>query len=118
SSAPWSPSTCRETDPKTVVPFIKVAVIVWTLNGSGSASNPNIVAGRERVRVTALAPPVARTRGVLVSVLGGEFQVCQLLGTVRAVIGIENETVCVAFVTEVTTVPSGTVIGRTVVDPI
>jgi hypothetical protein len=95
---------------------MKVAVMVWTLKGLGSVSNPNMVTGLANVSVTLEEPLVQRTLGVLVSVFGGEFQVAHVVGTVPACIAVEKVTVWLPFVKEVMFVKSGCVIGRRLVE--
>jgi hypothetical protein len=75
-----------------------------------------MLAALDSVMVTLVAGDVIRTRGVQLSVYGGQFQVFQLVGTVRACIVIEKLAVWLPFVTEVTLVKSGTVIGSRLVE--
>jgi hypothetical protein len=73
----------------------------------------------ERFRVTPAGDEESTsTRGVLVSVAGGEPHVAQVPGTVAAVSAEENVKVRVPFESDVNEVPFAAVMGISVVDPV
>ena len=123
NSAPALPLIVWVTVPSSVAPLKYAALIEKLPNASGSISKPNVAEGTDSVSVRLVtAVKVASTRGVALSVKGGEFQVAQPPeGTVWALNGAPpgttelNVIVCAPFVTDVRVVPSGPIIGTIVV---
>jgi hypothetical protein len=118
SSAPLY-AIVRVSVPSTDAPLKNVAVM---LNGlpatfAGSSSNPNVVAGLLSVSVS-VAPTVATTRGVLLSVLGGDPQKFQVVPVVNAIVEGANVTVVPPAVSEFTVLKSAPTTGIAVVFPV
>src|SRR4051812_38067365 len=63
----------------------KLPQMVWTENGSGSASKPKRLFAVLSVTVTDVCPLLCSTSGVLVSVLGGLPHVPHELGTLALI---------------------------------
>src|SRR5262245_22754013 len=116
-SAPALPLTDRVTVPRTVLPFMNVAVIENVEKVSGSISKPNVLAGTARVIVSVVTEVyVPSTLGVADSVLGGLPQVDHPPpGTVCTVNALENVMVWVPSVMELMVVLFAAVIGISVV---
>ena len=94
-SAPALPLAVRETVPSVVDPFMNVAVISNAPKLLGSISKPNLNAGVDKLRVSELTLIALKTRGVELSVFGGEPQLPHPPpGTVAAVTVGEKVTVC------------------------
>lgn len=88
---------------------------------SGSASNPKVLKGLEKSKVTDVVVRKStgdRTRGVLVSTVGGEPQFDQVVGTVNSCIRAENVTVRKASDRVSVVSPSIPIIGIRVVEPV
>src|SRR5262249_40302793 len=95
-----------------VAPLKKSATSVSVLESACSISTPNLDTGWLKVSVIDWRPRLESTRGVALSVSGGEPQLFQPpAGTVRGDIGAENETVSVPSVMELVIVPSAPVIA-------
>src|SRR5215212_7282779 len=97
NSAEVVPSNVLLTVPNSVTPLKKSSRIGNApSNASGSASNPKVLRGCEKLKLTEVVVRKStgdRTRGVLVSASGGELQFVQLAGTVNFCIRVEKVTV-------------------------
>ncbi len=115
--APAFPFGERVTDPRTVDPFIKSAVIAKAPKASGSISNPKFVVGVESVSVREVSEVVrVRTFGVAESVFGGEPPVLQLTPTVATVRAVESVRVWLPLTIDPTVAPFDPGIGMRAVE--
>jgi len=107
--------------PTVDAPLKNVAVMLKGLPATfaGSNSKPNVVAGVLNVSVSVVtAPSVVKTRGVLLSVFGGEPQKFQPAPIDAATMVGAMVTVCPEAVSELTVVKLAATIGSTVVLPV
>lgn len=123
-SAALDPSSELLTLPNSVTPLKKSSVTgnaPYLARASGSASNPKVLRGLEKSKVTVVTfikSTGDRTRGVLVSTAGGEPQLDQVVGTVNSCIRAENVTVRKASDRVSVVSPSIPVIGIRLVEPV
>src|SRR5262245_56572054 len=115
SRAPALPSTSNAICPTWVTPLKKTAVIGNRPIGAGWASRPNVNSGLSVVIISEVKASVQRTRGVALSVSGGDPQLDQVVGVVNATIGMSKDAVTPAPVSEVTALKSGSVMGSRLV---
>jgi hypothetical protein len=119
-SAALDPSIVLLTVPNSVTPLKKSSVTgnAPCVVASGSASIPKMLRGCEKLKVMEVSVKSKgdRTRGVLLSVAGGEPQAVQVSGTVNFSMRVENVTVRLGSERVSVVSPSGPVIGIRVVE--